>query len=94
MNTDIITSAYNASNVTNQSTGLAYGLALVGAGLAMIGAGGAGIGQGITVGKTVEAIGRNPEVRSRLLTTMFIGLSVIETCAIYCLVISFLIIFV
>ncbi|MBN0919371.1 ATP synthase F0 subunit C [[Mycoplasma] gypis] len=94
--TEILTNAFNSSNIDKnvQGSGVAYGLALVGAGISMVGAGGAGIGQGYLIGKTVEAIGRNPEARAKLNTTMFIGVSFTETCAIYCLVIAFLIIFV
>ncbi|QJG66998.1 ATP synthase F0 subunit C [Mycoplasma phocoenae] len=92
---DIIVNAFDASKAKEVgSNGLSYGLALVGAGLAMLGAGGAGIGQGIAVAKVAEAIGRNPEAKSKLNSTMFIGLSIIETCAIYCFVIALLIIFV
>ncbi|MGX9340377.1 ATP synthase F0 subunit C [Mycoplasma sp. 128] len=99
MNTELVTNLFNISQIKDNGTaseaaGLAYGLALVGAGIAMVGAGGAGMGQGYLVGKTVEAIGRNPEARSKLTSLMLIGLSFVETSAIYCLVISFLLIFV
>ncbi|MFC7376707.1 F0F1 ATP synthase subunit C [Brachybacterium sp. GCM10030267] len=50
-------------------------VASVGYGLAAIGP---GIGIGIIVGKTAEATARQPELRSQLQTTMFIGIAFTE----------------
>jgi len=63
---------------------LAAGLA---AGLAAIGG---GIGAGILVSKTVEAIGRQPEARGVLSTTMFIGIGLLEAIPIMAVVIAFI----
>ncbi|HEY2772907.1 MAG TPA: ATP synthase F0 subunit C [Candidatus Binatia bacterium] len=66
------------------------GLIGVGAGLAMgLGALGCGMGQGRAVASAMESIGRNPNSVDRLQTPMIIGLALIESIAIYCLVIAF-----
>ena len=51
-------------------------LALVAAAIVFgLGALGAGIGNGLIVGRTVEGISRQPELRGTLQTTMFIGVA-------------------
>lgn len=66
------------------------GLIGIGAGLAILGGAlGAGIGQGLAVKGTLSAQARNPEIRSELQTTMFIGLGFIETAPIYGLLVAF-----
>ncbi|AZZ65801.1 ATP synthase F0 subunit C [Metamycoplasma phocicerebrale] len=72
----------------------AYGLTMLGAGLAICGAGVVSLGQGIAVAKACEAIGRNPEALSKVRTLLILGLAIVETASIYCLVISLLLIFV
>jgi F-type H+-transporting ATPase subunit c len=52
---------------------------------------GTAIGEGYLVGKTMEAIGRNPEVGDSLFTKMIIGLALVESTAIYALVAFFII---
>ena len=51
---------------------------------------GPGIGIGIAVGRAMEALGRNPEASGKIMTTMIIGLALIESLAIYTLVIIFI----
>ena len=65
----------------------------VGAGLAMIAGIGPGIGEGYAVGKTVEAIARQPEAQSAVTRTMFVGCAVAESTGIYGLIIALLLIF-
>ena len=66
------------------------GLIALGAGLAMgVGAFGCGMGQGRAVASAMESIGRNPNSADRLQTPMIIGLALIESIAIYALVIAF-----
>ncbi|HSH24355.1 MAG TPA: F0F1 ATP synthase subunit C [Massilibacterium sp.] len=52
---------------------------------------GAGIGIGLIVGRTVEGIARQPELRATLTTTMFIGIAFVEALAIMGVVISFMV---
>lgn len=67
-----------------------WGYAL-GAGLAIGLAGlGCGIGQGITAGNTTAGIARNPGAAGALNTPFIIGMALIESIAIYGLVIGFM----
>ena len=66
----------------------------IGAGIAMISGFGPGIGEGNAVAKACEAIGRQPECKSQVTTTMLMGCAVAETTGLYALVIAILLIFV
>ena len=66
----------------------------IGAGLAMIAGIGPGIGEGYAVGKACEAIGRQPECKGSVTSTMIMGCAIAETTGIYSLLIAFLILFV
>ena len=70
------------------------GLKAIGAGLAIISAGASSIGEGNLVAKAIEGMDRNPEMYSKLRSTMIIGVALVETCGIYALLISILILFV
>lgn len=63
---------------------------LIAKGLATITMGGSGIGEGYLIGKTIEAIGRNPKLEGNLFTKMFIGVALAESTAIYALVAFFI----
>lgn len=52
---------------------------------------GSGIGLGITIGKAVEAIGRQPEAMGKIMTTMIIGAALIEALTIYALIVFFIV---
>ena len=69
------------------------GCSALGAGLAVCAAAGAGAGQGFAAGKGAEAVGRQPEARGAILSTMLIGAAVAETTAIYGLLISIILLF-
>lgn len=66
----------------------------IGAGLSMIGALGAGVGIGLLVQGALNGMARNPDAYGNLLTTMILGIAFAEAIAIYCLVVSFLMLFV
>ena len=51
---------------------------------------GGSIGMGLSISKAVEGIARNPEASGKIMTTMIIGLALIESLAIYTLVIIFI----
>jgi len=55
-----------------------------------LGALGAGIGNGLIVGRTVEGISRQPELRGVLQTTMFIGIGLVEALPVISLVFALL----
>lgn len=67
--------------------------ALLGAGIAMIAGIGPGIGQGFAAGKAVEAVARQPEAKSDIITIMLLGQAVAESTGIYALVIAIVLIF-
>jgi len=71
-----------------------FAFTVLGAGLAIgLGAIGAGIGQGITVGKALEAMARQPEAAGMIQTNMFIGLAIIESLTIYALVVALILLY-
>ena len=77
----------NENDVTSAKAtgaGLMIGIACLGGALAM----------GIAVGKSSEAIARQPEANGQIRTTMMMGLVFIETVIIYALIVAILIIFV
>ena len=70
------------------------GCCALGAGLAMIAGIGPGIGEGNAVAKACEAIGRQPEAKGDVTTTMLMGCAIAETTGLYALVIAILLLFV
>jgi F-type H+-transporting ATPase subunit c len=64
------------------------------AGIGMgLGAVGPGIGGGMVVGSALEGMSRNPGASGKLLTTMFVGFALIESLAIYALVVVLIILY-
>jgi F-type H+-transporting ATPase subunit c len=57
------------------------------------GALGPGFGEGRAVAAALDAIARQPEAAGTISRTLFVGLAMIETMAIYCLVIALLVLF-
>ena len=74
--------------------GIILGCCALGAGMAMIAGIGPGIGEGNAVAKACEAIGRQPESKGAVTSTMLMGCAVAETTGLYALVIAILLIFV
>ncbi len=67
---------------------------IIGAALAVsFGAIGPALGEGRAVAAAMDAIARQPEAANTLSRTLFVGLAMIETMAIYCLVIALLLLF-
>ena len=66
----------------------------IGAGLALIAGIGPGIGEGYAVGKALESIGRQPECKGDVTSTMLFGCAIAETTGIYGFVTGLLLIFV
>ena len=66
----------------------------IGLGIACIGMGLAALGEGWSVSKAMNAIGRNPSAANDIRTTMIVGVALIETVAIYILVVAILMAFV
>ncbi len=81
----------------NDYTVLAKGIALagcaIGSGLALIAGVGPGIGEGNAVARACEAIGRQPECKSDVTSTLILGVALSETTGIYGFVTGLLLIF-
>jgi F-type H+-transporting ATPase subunit c len=73
--------AETEGSLTAIGKGLVYGLAAIGP----------GIGIGILMGKSVEAMARQPEAAGVVRGTMFIGIGLIEALALFGFVLSFII---
>ena len=58
-----------------------------------IGAVGPGMGQGRAVARALGALAQQPDSASTITRTLFVGLAMIESMAIYCFVISMILIF-
>ena len=67
--------------ITSIGKGLVIGLAAIGP----------GIGLGILIGKSVEAMARQPEYAGQVRTYMFIGIGLIEALALFGIAFSFII---
>ncbi len=69
--------------------------AVIAAGLGMaLAAGLCGLGQGRAVASAVDAMARQPGAAARIQTAMIIGLALIESLAIYVLVVAMILLFV
>lgn len=88
---DVQVEETNAENAKSDSTGSKAIAAGIAVGLAAaLGA----LAMGIAIGKSNEAIARQPEATSQIRSGMMLGLVFIETAIIYALIVAILIIFV
>ncbi len=75
--------------------GTQAGLQYIGMAIAIgLGALGPGLGIGMLASKAMEAVGRNPEVASKIQTLMILAIVFAEAIAIYALVVALIIKFV
>ncbi len=63
------------------------------AGIAILGGAGCAIGESLICSKAIEGMSRNPEMYSKLRSTMILGCALDETTGIYALLIGILCIF-
>ena len=69
-------------------------VSLIGAVVAVaIGSIGPAFAEGRSIAAAMDAIARQPEAAGAISRTLFVGLAMIETMAIYCLVIALLLLF-
>lgn len=66
----------------------------IGSAIAILVAIGPGLSEGLATAKAVEAVGRQPEARGEIVSTLIIGNAIAETNSLYGLLISLLIMFV
>jgi F-type H+-transporting ATPase subunit c len=59
----------------------------------MIGSIGPALGQSRSIVSAMDAIARQPDASDRISRTLFVGLAMIESLAIYCLVIALIVLF-
>jgi len=64
------------------------GMSALGAALCTLSGLGSGLGQGMASGQAAEAVGRQPEARGAIMSTMLIGSALAETCSIYGMIIA------
>lgn len=70
------------------------GCSLVAAGFAMaLGTIGTALGMGNGLNGATNAVGRNPEAQGKILLTMMVGLAMIESLAIYALVVALIVLY-
>ena len=69
-------------------------ISIIGAVIAVsIGSIGPALAEGRSIAAAMEAIARQPEASGSISRTLFVGLAMIETMAIYCLVVALLLLF-
>ena len=90
-NGDAATAVEAAATTADSTTGLKALASAIAVGIA---AAGGAVGMGLSAGKAVEGIARQPEAESKIRTTLMLGLVFIETAIIYALLVVILIIFV
>lgn len=71
-----------------------YALAVIGCGLAIgLAALGTGIGMGTGLSRACEGVARNPGVSNKIMVTLIVGLAMIESLAIYALVVVLIVLY-
>ncbi len=86
--------AEEAANVQIAKLGY-YGMAVLASGIAIgIAAFGVGIGMGLGLKAASEGVARNPGASGKITTTLIIGLALLESLAIYALVVVLIVLFV
>ncbi len=65
----------------------------IGSGISIVGIGGAAVGAGILFGNFISSVGRNPIMEDKLFKLNLICFALIESFALFSLLISFLILY-
>lgn len=82
------------SGAVDYTKAIIIGCSLIAAGLAIaFGTIGTGNGMGAGLNGATNAVGRNPEAQGKILLTMMVGLAMIESLAIYALVVSLILLY-
>ena len=83
-----------AGGAVDYTKAIIIGMSLFVAGLAIaFGTLGTGLGMGNGLNGATNAVGRNPEAQGKILLTMMVGLAMIESLAIYALVIALIVLY-
>ena len=88
------TEAAAAAGTVDYTKAIIVGCSIIGAGLAIaFGTIGTGNGMGAGLNGATNAVGRNPEAQGKILLTMMVGLAMIESLAIYALVVALILLY-
>lgn len=76
------------------SVSIVAGISIFTAGIAIaIGSIGPALGEGRALAQALSSIAQQPDAASTITRTLFVGLAMVESTAIYCLVISLIVLF-
>lgn len=73
---------------------MTLGIIAIGAAIAALCGAGAAVAMGNATGKAVESIARQPEAAGKINSSLMFGLIMMETCAVYALLVGILIVFI
>jgi F-type H+-transporting ATPase subunit c len=91
---EVAPAAQAATAAVDYTKAIIIGMSLLVAGLAIaFGTLGTGLGMGNGLNGATNAVGRNPEAQGKILLTMMVGLAMIESLAIYALVIALIVLY-
>lgn len=65
----------------------------IGAGIALIGLLGAGIGIAIIFAALINGVSRNPSLKDQLFSYLILGIALSEATGLFCLIVSFILMF-
>jgi F-type H+-transporting ATPase subunit c len=83
-----------AAGIVDYTKAIIIGCSIIAAGLAIaFGTIGTGNGMGAGLNGATNAVGRNPEAQGKILLTMMVGLAMIESLAIYALVVALILLY-
>jgi F-type H+-transporting ATPase subunit c len=83
-----------AAGTVDYTKAIIIGCSIIAAGLAIaFGTIGTGNGMGAGLNGATNAVGRNPEAQGKILLTMMVGLAMIESLAIYALVVALILLY-
>ena len=85
---------FNLLPVLAETVSSPLGGIAIGAGIAVLAGGFSSLGESWICCHAIDGMTRNPEQQSKLQSTMILAVALDESCAIYALIIAFLIIFV
>jgi F-type H+-transporting ATPase subunit c len=91
---EVAQAASTSAATVDYTKAIVLGCSLLAAGLAIaFGTIGTGNGMGAGLNGATNAVGRNPEAQGKILLTMMVGLAMIESLAIYALVIALIVLY-
>ena len=78
----------------NLDKAIVLGCSAIGAGIAMTAGWGPAVGEGFAAGQALEAIGRQPEAKSEITSSLILGCALAETTGIYSFIIALILVLV